>query len=52
VYESGGHYRSIPADDVFWAVFLPLLEGLHGVTDDQVARSFAAVARLEQRAEK
>jgi hypothetical protein len=46
VYESRGRYRSVPAADVLTAVFV-VLPGLWGVTDEQIARSWAAVERLE-----
>jgi hypothetical protein len=53
VYEPRDRYRSMPVADVLAAVFLPLLElpGIHGVSDEQVARSWAAVDRLEDRAQ-
>lgn len=46
VYESRSRYRSIPAADVLAAVIV-VLPGLWGVTDEQIARSWAAVERLE-----
>jgi hypothetical protein len=46
VYESRHRYRSMPVADVLAAVFEGL-PGLDGVTDEQVARSQAAVERLE-----
>jgi hypothetical protein len=50
VYVDGGErYRPHPVSEVLAAVFAPLLEGLNGVTDDQVARSLAAVQRLRER---
>lgn len=46
VYVERGRYRPHSVADVLAAVFAPLIRGLPGVTDDQVARSFAAVDRL------
>ncbi|MEA2157456.1 MAG: ribonuclease VapC [Solirubrobacteraceae bacterium] len=50
VYESRERYRSRPAADVLAGVFATL-PGLYGVTDEQVARSWAAVDRLEETAD-
>jgi hypothetical protein len=44
-YLSAEQYRPIPAADVLAAIFAPL-PGLWGVTANQVAESWAAVARL------
>ena len=50
-YESRQHYRRIGAADAFDAVFA-VLPGLFGVTQDQIDRSWAAVDRLEDAAER
>jgi hypothetical protein len=47
VYESRSRYRSAPVTDVLAAVFVAE-PGLNGITDEQIARSWAAVDRLEQ----
>lgn len=48
VYESRERYRPYPVSEVLAAVFATL-PGLWGVTEDQIARSWAAVERLEER---
>jgi hypothetical protein len=48
VYEPRERYRPYPVADVLAAVFATLPD-LYGVTDDQIARSRAAVERLEGR---
>jgi hypothetical protein len=47
VYESRRRYRRAPVADVLAAVFVAE-PGLNGITDEQIARSWAAVDRLEQ----
>jgi hypothetical protein len=46
VYESPDGYRHAPVADLLAAVFAPL-PGLAGVTSEQIAASWAAVARLD-----
>jgi hypothetical protein len=52
VYERPSRYRPYPVADVLAAVFLPLERRLNGVTDEQIARSWAAVERLEGAADR
>jgi hypothetical protein len=47
VYESRDRYRSIEVPDILSAIFVGL-PGLWGVTDEQIARSWEAVERLER----
>jgi hypothetical protein len=49
VYESPRGYRHAPVADVLAAVFAPL-PGLAGVSSEQIAASWAAVARLDDAA--
>jgi hypothetical protein len=46
-FEPPNRYRSVPAADVFAAIFAPL-QGLAGVTEEQVGASWRAVERLRQ----
>jgi hypothetical protein len=46
VHHGRERYRPHPVADALAAVFGPLSGGLLGVTDDQIARSWAAVERL------
>jgi hypothetical protein len=47
VCESRNRYRSIAVADILSAIFVDL-PGLWGVTDEQIARSWEAVDRLER----
>jgi hypothetical protein len=51
VHHGRDRYRPHPVADVLAAVFGPLSGGLLGVTDDQIARSWAAVERLQAAAD-
>lgn len=46
VYHARERYRPYPVADVLAAVFAPMSDGLWGVSEDQIERSWAAVDRL------